>query len=216
MARSARPALDDLAEPDALDLQVDCKPYRAQMPTADTRTLRATAAGLFLVTAALFAIGVNRERATHHAEAAPTSSVAAVAAAETGGESGAETAGETASTASASGSEATETTASSGSETSEKVLGLNLESTGTVIVAVITSLAISVGLLLRRSSVARAAVAVGFMFAVVDVAEIAHQHDVGRTALAVLAGVVAVGHVLAGTLSGWSLRSASTIKAATF
>ena len=192
--------------------------------TSDIRTLRATAAGLFLVTAALFAFGVNRERAAHHVEAtAHTASSGSGATTETPGEIAAETADETgastaptALTASASGSEATETTASSGSETSEKVLGLHLESTGSVAVAAIASVAIAVGLLLRRSSVsavAGVAAVVGLAFAVVDVAEVAHQHHVGRNALAALAGLVAVGHVLAGALSGWSLRSRRSMAA---
>ena len=202
---------------DALDLQVDCKPYRARVITVNARNLRATAAGLFLLTAALFGLGVNRERAGHHVEATARTAVSAtVAATETPGETGAETAGETGSTASSSGSETTAT--SSGSERSEKVLGLNLESPGSVVVAVIASLTVAGGLLLRRSSlsaIAGTAVVVGLVFAVVDVAEVAHQHHVGRNGLAALAGLVAVGHVLAGALCAWSLRSRRAVAAAT-
>lgn len=59
----------------------------------------------------------------------------------------------------------------------------------------------------RRPLAAAAAVA-ALAFAVFDVAEVAHQLDVSRSGLALLAAAIAFGHVAAAGLSLGSMRSA--------
>ena len=91
------------------------------------------------------------------------------------------------------------------------MLGIDVESPATVALAVLASIALAAGLwLTKQRAVAVAAVVVGALFALFDIAEVAHQLDESRTGLAVLAGVIAVGHAAAAALSGRSVRGART------
>jgi hypothetical protein len=150
-----------------------------------TRTSAARAAAvLFIVTAALFVIGVSTEPG--HNETAESTHVA-------------ETHGETTE------GEATHTeTAESGNPShseqggNESVLGIDTESPAAVAFAVIVSLALAAGMWFRPArAVALAAVVFAALFTVFDIAEVLHQLDESRTGYAVLAAVIAAGHVLA-------------------
>lgn len=147
-----------------------------------TRRLVRIAAVLLTVTAALFVVGVIAEaNHTTHNESGETH-------VESGNESG-----------EVSGS----ATAEAGpSEAIEKVLGINVESPATATVAVIASLALAAGLWsTRRRAIALAAALFAALFAVFDLAELAHQVDESRTGLAVLAAAIALGHAAAAVVA---------------
>jgi hypothetical protein len=82
-------------------------------------------------------------------------------------------------------------------ESGEELLGINPESTGLTVAAVLTSLALAVGMaLLRRSVLVLVAVLVVMLaFAALDVRELLHQLDESRGGLAALAAVVAALHL---------------------
>ena len=165
---------------------------------------------LLIAGAALFAIGVAAER---NANATHT---------ETGAEIGTETAntaepGTAASTptgeaAEAGGGEVSQTNVTTGQGTTpaaepagqaagrsessnETFLGLNLESTPLVIIAAAASLALA-ALTGRRNlrAVLFATMAFAVVFAVFDIAEVAHQIKESRAGLAILAAAIALLH----------------------
>lgn len=146
---------------------------------------------LLIAGAALFAVGVAAERhATDHHTTEATPHVNEAATGETGAaEPGT---GEAATSESAAG-------ATTHSElATEKVLGVNVESTGLVIVAC----ALSVGLALvswrtshRRVLLAIAAFAV--LSAVLDLTELVHQIRESRTGVAALAALLVLVHLAA-------------------
>jgi Flp pilus assembly protein TadB len=147
-----------------------------------TRRLRRTAAVLLVVCAALFIVGVNAE-----SEADAESTEAADdhdEAAETGHDESNE----------AAGSEV----GHDESAEEERILGVDVESPGAVVLAVAVSLALAFGLWIRNQRwLAVAAVVLAVVFAVFDVAEAAHQLDESQTGLVVLAAVIAAGHLAA-------------------
>ena len=161
--------------------------------------LRRLAASLFVITAALFAIGVASEgeesaaeSAAEQAEGSETVDAGEVAESEAGEEA-------------EGGSEEVGHEESEAGE--EKVLGVDIESPTTVALAVIASLALAAGLWsTRRRWVALLAVAMGVLFAVFDVAEVFRQLDESRAGIAALAAVVAIGHAVAAGAAGASLR----------
>jgi hypothetical protein len=154
------------------------------------------AAALFLVTAVLFVVGVSTEPDSHdetteeHADTSGTNGEAAEG--ETQDE--AEEQGEEAhSEAEAEGGEAHDETGED-----ETVLGIDVESPAAIALAVIVSAALAAALLFRLSRpVALAAILFGVAFAVLDIAEVAHQLDESRTGYALLSIVIAVGHAAA-------------------
>jgi len=165
--------------------------------------LRRIAAALFVVTAALFVIGVNAERHTHveapaldagHSAAAPEGAAGHTESGEAGG-----------------GEAAPATSAEAGhvdSTGSERLLGVDVESAGPVAAAMVISLALAGGLWLRDlRRLAAVAALTGLVFAVVDVTEVLRKLDESQTGLAVLAGVIALGHALASGSAAWSTRS---------
>jgi hypothetical protein len=78
---------------------------------------------------------------------------------------------------------------------SETVLGVDAESALPVAVAVTVSLVLAAGLWLSgRRSIAVLAALVAAVLTVFDIAEVAHQLNESRHALAVLAAAIAVGH----------------------
>jgi len=162
------------------------------------RRLRRTAAALLVVCAGLFIVAVTAEGDTHAdtTEPAGDHDEAAEAA---GGEAGHDEAAEPA------GGEA----GHDASAEEERILGVDVESPGAVVLAVAVPVALAGGLWIRRQRwLAIAAVGVAVVFAVFDVAEIAHQLDDSQTGLAVLAGVIAAGHLAAAAGAGLSTRRA--------
>jgi len=152
--------------------------------------LRRLAAVLFVVTAGLFVIGINAEGDSEATEAEEAEE------GEEGeeGEAGHDEEGE-------------EGEPGHDEEGEEKVLGVDVESPATVALAVIVSIALGVGLWLsNRRWLALVATAVALAFAVFDIAEVVHQLDESDTGLAVLAGVIAFGHVAAALAVAWSAR----------
>jgi hypothetical protein len=184
--------------------------------------LRRIAAVLFVVTAALFVIGVASEGNAHgHAQdlAEPTTHA-------TGDADGNEARAAATGAAEREASERSGTGDAAGRDPpsadgvaptpsreatdvdEEEILGFDVESTAALSVAVAASVALAVGLWLSgRTSLAVAAVVVGVAFAVFDVAEAVHQADEANTGLVLLATVVAIGHL--GAAGG----AASTVRA---
>jgi hypothetical protein len=163
---------------------------------------------LIIVGAALFVIGVVAERQSgHHDEPAAT------ATAESAGESGDEAAEH-----SGAGSEASPGTAAEQGESSEeRVLGVDLESPGLVAAVVLASVGLAVWVWRRQNTVALVVVAVfAGVFAVFDIAEVAHQVNESRPGIAVLAGVLAVIHIVVAAISVLALarRSPEVARAA--
>jgi hypothetical protein len=162
-----------------------------------SRQLRRTAAALLVVCAALFIVGVTTEGDTH-AETTEPAADHDEAAKGAEGETGHDDAGE------ASGAEA-----GHNESADERILGVDVESPGSVVLAVAVSVALAVGLWIRRQRwLAVSAAAAAIVFALFDVAEIAHQLDETRYGLAVLAGVIAAGHLAAAATAGVSTRPA--------
>lgn len=144
--------------------------------------MRRMAATLFVVTAALFAVGVAAE----------------------GEEGSKDEAAEIAGGASEEGEEGHD---ESGEET---VFGVDVESPATVTTAVLVSLALAAGLWVSTHRwIVLVAVAAGVVFAVFDAGEVARQLDESRSGGTALAGVVAAGH-LAAAGAAWLSRRTST------
>jgi hypothetical protein len=157
-----------------------------------SRRLRRTAAALLVVCAGLFVVGVTAEGATR----AETTQPAGVhdEATEAGHDEATETGG---------------SEAGHDESAEERILGVDVEAPGAVVLAVAVSVALAVGLWIRRQRwLAVAAVGVAVVFAVFDVDEIAHQLGESRNGLAVLAGVIAAGHLAAAATAGLSTRPA--------
>ena len=162
---------------------------------------RRLAAILLVVTAALLVLGVRAEDDTHDETSETVVDQPAGEAGEghiegEGSEEGGEEEGAEEGEGEAGHDEAAE---------DETVLGVDAESPATVTLAVLVSLALAAGLwFTNRRSVAIAAVFVAVLFALFDIAEVAHQLDESRTGLAVLAIVIAVGHAGAAVLAARS------------
>jgi hypothetical protein len=163
-----------------------------------SRRLRRTAAALLVVCAGLLIVGVTAE-ADIHAETTQPAGDQDEASGAAEGEAGHEEASETG------GSEA-----GHAESAEERILGVDVETPGAVVLAVAVSVAVAVGLWIRRQRwLAVAAVGVAVVFAVFDVAEVAHQLDESRNGLAVLAGVIAAGHLAAAATAGLSTGPAN-------
>ena len=148
---------------------------------------------LLIAAAALFAIGAANEKSGHTETSVSTES--------------------TVHTESTEGTESTEPAAHSEStETSEKVLGLNLESTPLVVLAVAISLALAVATWLTNHKLALLLAGLfAIAFAVLDIAEFAHQVDKSATGLAIVAAVLAVLHLAAAFVAQHRGRKPTTI-----
>jgi hypothetical protein len=143
------------------------------MRVGSTR-LRALLAGLLIVSATLFAVGATLERHQHAENAGGTT------AAGTHHESPSES----------SGKSSGESSSAQHSETETKLLGINTESVGLEITAILLSLGLAVAaLLLRQSLVLVAVIVFGLAFAAGDVRELAHQLE-SRPGLATIAAVL--------------------------
>jgi hypothetical protein len=176
--------------------------------TRDVGRLRAAMATLLVASAVLFGIGILIERGTGsagtpHVEATSPPAAASTAphvkgSGEAGGEGGSTPAAE-APTATGEAGE----TAGAHPETfgSEAILGIDPEAPALVTLAIILSLLAAV-LVWRdgRRLVMAGAVAVALGFAALDLLEVSHQFRDGTTLLVLIAGLVAVGHLLAAAL----------------
>ncbi len=150
------------------------------MNVAGLARLRWLVGSLLIAAAALFSIGVANEGTVHH------ESVASV-----------ETGEHDETTEAAERNERAEV-----SETGEEILGVDLESTPLVVLAVIISVVLAAAtwrtgrkLLLRLTALFAAA------FAALDIAELSHQIKESATTIAVVAGVTAVVHAAAALLA---------------
>jgi hypothetical protein len=144
--------------------------------------LRPLAIALLVIGTGLFVIGTSVEKNRDHD--GPTSAATTVETHSDGGESTEEHAAEgpaphSESSASAEG----------------KVLGIDREATGLLVVAVLVSLALALLLWQRPSRAVWTVVGlVAVAFAVFDIAEVIHQLDESASGLAVLAAAVALAH----------------------
>lgn len=178
--------------------------------TRDVGRLRAAMATLLVASALLFVVGIVIERGsgsagTPHVEATSQPVAASTAphvegsgeAAENGGEAGQSHAPQ----ASAAADAAEGAGAHPETGSSEAILGIDPEAPALV------SLAIALSLLaaflvwrLGRRLVIGGAIVVAIGFAALDLLEVSHQVREGTPLLALIAGLVAVGHLLAAAL----------------
>ena len=163
---------------------------RAHPDRSVTRRIRQTAAALLVVCAALFTAGVAAEDDTH---AASTENA------------------ETPDEAHDEGAEGPHPESGHDeSDEDEGILGIDVESRGAVALAVAVSVALAVGLWIREERwLAVTAGVVAAVFVVFDVVEVAHQVDESQTGLAVLAGVIAAGHLSVAVAAGLSTTRVS-------
>jgi hypothetical protein len=162
--------------------------------------LRWTLVALLVASTALFAVGAIAERSSRDTHTEP----AAAHAAETGSESeGAHNeSGESKGTASGEAGHA-----ESGTEhaASERLLGVDVESTPIVVLAVLAGLALA-ALAASRIGLRRGflltLVVIGLAWAALDIREVVHQLDESRTGVAVVAMAVAALHLTVAAISG--------------
>ena len=96
-------------------------------------------------------------------------------------------------------------------ESSETVLGIDLESTPLVVVAVVISVALAAASwFTNRKLVLLVAALFAVAFAVLDIAEFAHQLEKSAAGLAVLAAIIAVLHAAATFVAWQRWRHATT------
>ena len=154
---------------------------------------------LLVVGATLFAVGVAVERGggDQHSESPATATTVHNEASEAGGQDGSEAGNESTPHIEGSSSEA-----SAHSESSEKILGINTESSGVVAVAVVLSIALAVLVIARpRRPLFLAVVAFAGAFAAFDAVEAVHQIDNSRTGVAAIAILLALAHAAAALLA---------------
>ena len=165
--------------------------------------LRWTLIALLVASTALFAAGVIAERSStdQHTEAASAH------VAESGGAAsepaGAHEEGDGSSAGQAGHAEGA--AGDTDTETDEAVLGVNIESTPLIVLAVIAGLGLAALVATpfgRRPAVLLAVALIALAWAALDVREVVHQLDESRTGIAVIALVVAVLHLAAGLLAG--------------
>lgn len=203
------------------------KENTAAMPLTRIRLL---IAALLVVSAAAFAIGVAAERSstteTHgeqhpavHTTALGSSTSPATSGDGDGGENhpaespaAAADSGDRPSTA---GGEQPGEAARAQTDHTERLLGIDPESTVLVIIAVAVSLLLAGGVLTVRRSPLLVVVAAGMLaFAALDVREVVHQSSESRTGLAALAALVALLHLATGATAvvGWRTQPANATK----
>jgi hypothetical protein len=154
--------------------------------------LRGALVLLLAVSATLFLVGSTVERSTSHREPAQATAAA-------GGETGGETGGE------ASPHEAGH---SASSEVGTTVLGIDTESVGLSVAAVLlsTALAVAVAAGRRKRLVLFAVLGFGLVFAAADARELVHQLDESNSGLAAVAAILLVLHLATAVLAAALLR----------
>lgn len=156
------------------------------------------AAVLFIVTAAMFVIGVSTEPGHDETTEAAGDTDTHAEAPEADGAHDEATDGGL--------DESAEAHSEDGGD--ETVLGIKVESPAPIGFAVIVSVALAAGLWFRPlRPVAIAAALFALLFTALDIAEVVHQLDENRTGYAVLAAAIAAGHVLAAGASTVVARS---------
>ena len=167
----------------------------------NTEFLRTTwfLALLLVVGAALFAVGVGVERNTgdQHAASPATATTVHNEASEAGTEDSSVGGNESTPHIEGSSSEA-----SAHAESSEKILGINTESSGVVAIAVLLAVALAFLVVLRpRRPLFLTVVAFAGAFAVFDVVEAIHQIDNSRPGIAAIAISLSLVHAAAALLA---------------
>ena len=165
--------------------------------------LRWTLVALLVASTALFAVGVIAERSSTDTHTEP----AAAHAAETGGESGepAGAHGEGGASEATTSGETGHVESATGHAERERLLGVDVESTPLVVLAVLGGLALAalaasrVGL---RRGFLLTVVVIGLAWAAFDIREVVHQLDESRTGVAVVAMAVAALHLAVAAISG--------------
>jgi hypothetical protein len=150
--------------------------------------IRVVLLALVLAATAAFVVGVAVERASGEAGHHDTASPAAPGKGAAAGEAHAE-----------SGGESQAAHAAGGAAAELRPLGINVEAWPFVIAAVLASLALAAaGWLHPQTPALLAAVAMAMLaFAALDIREVAHQLDIDKDGVAVLAGAVAALHLAA-------------------
>ena len=162
---------------------------------------------LIVAATAAFVVGVVLER---HQTANEPRETPAHRAAEAGTESRTGESGESEPT----GEAAAHPAPGGRAESSEKLLGVDPESTGLLVVAVVVSLLLAAAVSWRGGSPLVLAVVAAAMaaFCALDIREVVHQVSESRTGLAVLAGVVAALHGAAALVAGRAAAGARGIQ----
>jgi hypothetical protein len=175
--------------------------------------LRLTLVALLVASTALFAVGVIAERSTEDTHTEPAASHAAESGSKTEESEGAHNErGESeganresgASEATASG-EAGHAESGAEKDESERLLGVDVESTPLIVLAVLAGLALAVLAASRagqRRGFLLAVVAIGLAWAALDIREVVHQLDESHTSIAGIAIAVAAVHLAAAATSG--------------
>lgn len=165
---------------------------------------------LLIGAAALFALGVAGEGDVHHDTVALADAGEHNAATEPSGQAEAnESTGHEETTESTGNPEAAGAPEPAGHDESgeasasgEEILGVNLESTPLVVLAVIVSIALAAATWRSdRKLVLLVTALFAAMFAALDVAELSHQIKESAATIAVIAGVIAVMHAAAALLA---------------
>jgi hypothetical protein len=169
--------------------------------------LRAAVVGLIVLATIGFVVGTTIERNSEEAHADSPSA----ASSENSGESQGEAGESEEHRAAESGGEST-STESSGGEAAHgefQPFGIDIEAVPFIVLGALGSLAIAAAVWIRPRSLPILGIAAVAMvlFAALDVREVFHQVDENRTALAVLAGVVAVLHLAAAAVIGLLARA---------
>jgi hypothetical protein len=154
--------------------------------------LRRWLAVLIVLSAGLFAVGAAIERNKSGENGHNEAKAAEPSPAESGGETNSESGGET---HAKSGGE-------THSESSEDIFGINPESTGLVIAAVVAAVLLAAAVWLSALPLLLLSVmAFGLVFAVFDVREVVHQVNESREGLVAIAAVLAVIHLSVSALA---------------
>jgi hypothetical protein len=165
--------------------------------------LRWTLVALLVASTALFAVGVIAERSSTDTHTEPAAAHAAEAGGERGEPAGAHNEGR-ASEATASGDAGHVESATEHAE-GERLLGVDVESTPLVVLAVLAGLALA-ALAASRIGLLRGflltVVVIGLALRALDIREVVHQLDESRTGVAVIAIAVAALHLAAAAISG--------------
>jgi hypothetical protein len=163
--------------------------------------LRSTLIALLVASTALFAVGVIVERSSADTHADPPAAHAEEANAEgthsEGGESSATTSGH-------GGHAETSAESPAAHAEGERLLGVDLESTPLVVLAVLAGLALAVlaaGRVGRARAFLLAVAVIALAWAALDIREVVHQLDESRTGVAVIAVAVALLHLAAVAVS---------------
>ncbi len=152
-------------------------------------SLRAVLVLLIALSTAGFVVGTTIERGQRESHTAPAATERHT---ESGGEAGGEAGGE--STA--------KLAAEAGGHAEYRPFGIDIEAIPFIVLAALSSLALAALAWVRPAWLPGLLLAVAAMalFAVLDVREVVHQSDEGRTGLAVLAGLVAALHAAAAAI----------------